>query len=1546
MSDFSCPCVSATQTCPISFSDVAQPVDESNLNITVLHEGIWTYGSSTGDTVYYKFEVPVDSTVPCPVVRLDAQTQVGAMSVFISPGEIPTATSTTWNVPYNGKDHTIFCPFSPLVVYGTYYVSMISQITSAYNSWGLRVSITNAETCPTNTTAPPDTSSDWIQSGQAVSLAMSTLDIKYFRLFYVLPEAKVAAGQRCFSFSASIIGTEIGTNGDIFASLTETQPSSSTNPEWVAATDIDDSLTAYICLPPGNDSIVIYVGVYNRATSSFGYLLTATTKEEISKIALDQLLYSQSSFSLNYGATPKLICDNQVFTCRAPPSATCSSSSSGCCYLFRNLAPTSEPNPLMPWNAFDTSIPEIWLIPWRDAGNLVSGKLVWSLYRSISDPTSGSEYAYTDPASCYIELGDLIVNSRNEKLTGNITFKAKTAKCDATNYNAKVKSIRGIVDDMSTMTDYYSLALSQLRLNLLSMSDEILGCDPLFKELTAQTNSTREFETLAACFSDVGTPAWGSDPCCNRTLALSSCCASARDNVSFSSYVTPTDTSASTRLCANPECANRAIETFISSESSIGNLQNGCASQFQASASVALKASLEAAASVCLAQLLTPELRGLPCLNDSSCNGAVCLPLTMRCNHSLEDVTNCIAESIDPTVARTLYNSWGNTTTPVLTNNTVELIHANAYTTECSGNEAIRYLTAYHYRTLDANCVDTCSEEPVCIDSSCLVENACNSTVTTAACSRYWVLVEADNAACLDHTECNWMSCATGQSSDDCRSACLDSSLSASTCTNCTGDHCVEVPGFNQTRCAEGACNLDVSLSPADCLALGGVCSVSCTDCVTENGCNSHGSCSDAAELAPILATLGRTDGVCVLPFTFNADGAYCADNTTSQIPSGCVSQIYGTEEECTNASLTYVWEVLATTRAECMAIGTYCKNERGINLPLTADECSLCSTASVASYYTWTVGVWTSARVQQLSWVERQWYNPLTLADGLNIALLQDDIESAVADVLTFPFITEALCRYTTSYSVAGSLVCDCTSNDNTSCFSSISNQRVGANRACPGIESSVNTRVATLQVFKDSFPAGSTCQLVEIYSTAASEYELDESHSLSSAIFQSSPTNSFWVVERHGLKDVAIGQIASGAVNVTFGEFDRLAGRVWLCIYVESDIDIAGVAKEWSLAELVDGTVLAFYPSKTINATDTMVCDYINETGSYFATKLVYDYQNEEEDSVSNRRQARAGAVLYFATVLFAIVQGTVLIINWQKEKIVRLKIVFVVLVGLNSLVRGIYMLVPASAFTGNESIQFIIFELPSFLFFSVFLSIIYLWVNVTLKASQWRKRKGFLGDAETVSRNLFIVANIVLYAIFIVFMFLISILPSIEKASVCFLGAQNNSIRNSSFYRTKLAYWVIVSALCVIISVGFLIGASSLLKLVLSVERTGVNKHSQGGHRSRRMNKLILITIVAVVCTIFLLIRSGLFLYTAITSKSINTILFVLLEVVPSCGLLYYLRPYFLISMFKSSKTSSRSSADSATASATPRTASARSGRSRSARSSSSKNHSNTS
>ena len=1514
LSDVTCPCVSSSQACPLKLEDVAPPVDETGLDVTVLREGVWFYGTLPSDQLvrYYRFEIPYDPDIPCPVVNLDMQTDLGLADGFISRGRIPTETSHDWTMPSNSREHIVLCPFLPQVTYGTYYIAMADRSNSAINSFGLRLQISNAISCPASNPVPPTPSPNWVNTSQAVYVSMAPLEVQHYQLYFEIPTNET---RRCFQFSAAISGLVAGTNGDIFASTTSQKPHQSGSADWAAQTSRDDSISALICLPNTQNSTTIYMAIYNRATVSYSYLFTAKADYDIQKAPVAELLFSQSAHTLNFGSSPKMICAGQVFTCHAPPSPKCDADGSNCCYIFRNLPPTKDPTPLVPWNAFDTSIPSINQIPWNEPDSMVPGRLAWALFLSRTDSSGGVEYTQADPASCRVVLGDMLLNSNNEKVTGEISFDMTIFPCDATQYADRVRQIRSMVDAMSSLTDYYDLALQQLRLNIMAMDDSLLGCSPVLARLIQRTVTSRAIPSFSACFADVGSAAWGSDPCCNRTLALTSCCASSFVPFSVSQY-TNLNSNQLSSICANPTCANRAAENLILSDASINNAVTGCSSQFLSSASIQVKANLESPLSTCLNRLFTTDLRNIRCLSDSDCvSPAMCNMSTLLCNHTMDELIICVSNTLDSNVARALYGIYGaDPSLEVSAANTYQLIANNDYEVQCSGEGSIAFITSYHYEKLDSNCKDSCAT-PICLDANCAVPDNCNSAVTPSACDRHWVLVLGNNQTCLDYLRCNWAVCDDTMLPATCEAMCLNASLSNQTCVNCAGGACLELPGWDQTRCMDGLCNLGAGYSSAACLANNGTCSVTCAGCNTQLGCESRGFCSDAAYLSTYVNST-TVQGVCVAPLTYNIDGVYCAINGSIRIPSGCIDLSFTNASACNDASSTYVWEVLATNQQDCINKGSACLNSLGVPLPLSTQECSLCSSATITPYYTWTSGQWTSARVQELNWVTRATDHPFTLASTPNIVSLRSHIENAAADVLTYPFITDALCRYTTSYTVASSLVCDCTPSSAGNCFSSISNQRVGANRACYGSSSVVNTRVGTLTVYPYTMPAGSLCELVTLYSTSASEYELDQSHSLSSAIFQSSPTNSFWVVKRQGL-DVAVGQIVSGAVNITVG---AVAGPMRLCIFVESDITIANVAQVWSLAELNNGVIQSFLPSSTLtyNATSATICDFIPGAGAYFATKLVKDYQTQQSDSTSNRRQAKAGAVLYLLTVAFAALQGTVLTINRVREKLFRLKLVFVILVGLNALVRGVYMVVPSNQFVGNESIQFIIFELPSFLFFSVYLSIIYLWVNVTLKASQWRKRKRFLGDAESISRDVFILANIILYAIFIVFMFLISILPSIEKPSVCFLGTQNDTLRNTSFYRVKLAYWCIVAGVCVLVSVGFLIGAFSLLRLVLSVERSGVSKHAQGDRQAKRMNKLFLITGVAAVCTVFLLIRSALFLYAAITSKPINTMVFVMLEVVPSCGLLYYLRPYFLSNLFKSSKTSSRSgrTSDSAT------------------------------
>lgn len=1512
-----CPCVSSQQSCPYSLSKVAMPVDESLLNVTVLQPGVLFHGESSGQSVYYRFEVPIDPDMPCPIARLELLTQLGTMSMFVSNEGIPSVDSHIWSLGYGSKDSIVLCPWVPLVTYGTYYVAMVNQLGSAVNAWGIRLTLQNAATC--NVTASSSSAPNAIYNGQAVYSKMAPFSNQYYQ--YNIDVAPTST-KRCAQFSVALAGTTLGTDGNLYVSTTNPTPNQNSIVEWLSASVGDTTISVMICVPAGASTLPVYIGTYNRSPLLATYLLTATSSFEATSLPLSSSLYAQSAESLTFGAAPRLVCGNdslsstQVFSCIAPASEGCDSQGSDCCYLFAPLAPVEAPTPVEPWNPWDTSLPQINTVPWDDAISyeLVSGKLSWMLYLGYSNPTTGIQYVTADPSTCVVQLGQMLVTSASDLVTGNISFTKKQLTCDYAAYKQVTNQMNAIIEQMSTLTDYDLLALQHVRLNILAMSDDILACDSLLSELATTTTTTREAEVPGACFAIPGTPAWASDPCCNTSLAVDTCCSLTNISIASLSY-SDEQTSAVNSMCSNPACATHAVSSFISAESSIGNSNTGCSSQFLASASPELTTRLQSAPSKCQDALLMDSLYGTACLVDADCAGVgICDLLTMRCNHTLNDVTDCVASILDDTVARAYYNAHGRTDDVVAPNTTAALIREYNYANRCIGEGSVAFLNAYHYELLEANCIDSCPATPACVDQDCKVNPLCNSTSTPTACSRYWTLVPADNVGCLNYMRCNWMKCDSTMTSVDCASLCVNSSISAQTCVNCASvDGCMEVYGLDEAQCGAGLCTLGSNYTATECVNSGS-CSLTCPTCNTSTGCIQNGFCSDASILGPYIAELG-SDGVCIQPFEYFLDGVACQNGTYS-VASGCVNLSLPNSGNCTEAGLS--WVTLATSQAECMAHGQGCRfaSTPNVLLDIPISTCSLCSSAETFYYYTWTHGVWTQGRVQQLAWVNRTYEAPFKIGPQLAFNDLIADLDSAVASVLTFPFITEALCRYTTSYSVASSLICDCSPDSPGDCYTTVVNQQVGAGSACSGIESTLNTRIASLTVLGNALPAHSSCQLVSLYSTSASEFELDESHSLSSAIFQSSPTNSFWVVTAQG-SSVSIGQIVSGAVNVTVGDVTSVGDdSVYLCIYVESDIQQAHIAEVWSLAQLVGGVVQAFPPSATVNFTGLAVCDYVPGTGTYFATKLVTNYQTQQVNSVSNIQQSDAGIALYFITAAFAVLQGVMLLLNFKKEKIIRLKLVFVVLVCINCLVRGAYLIVPSKSFVGFESIQFIIFELPSFLFFSVYLSIIYLWVNVVLKASRFGRRKGFLGDVETLSRDVFVVFNLLLYMIFIVFMYLISILPSLEQPSPCFLGAQNNSLRNSSFYKVKLAYWSIVAGLCFLVSLGFIAGATSLLRMVLSVEATGITKHNQGDARSKRMSKLYLITAVAMMCTLFLMVRAALFLYSSVTSKPINVMVFVLLEVIPSLGLLYYLRPYWFLSWFRSSGTSSRTTSDRGT------------------------------
>jgi len=141
--------------------------------------------------------------------------------------------------------------------------------------------------------------------------------------------------------------------------------------------------------------------------------------------------------------------------------------------------------------------------------------------------------------------------------------------------------------------------------------------------------------------------------------------------------------------------------------------------------------------------------------------------------------------------------------------------------------------------------------------------------------------------------------------------------------------------------------------------------------------------------------------------------------------------------------------------------------------------------------------------------------------------------------------------------------------------------------------------------------------------------------------------------------------------------------------------------------------------------------------------------------------------------------------------------------------------------------------------------------------------------------------------MHTVFIVFIILFYTLPLLQNTP-CSLGSLNQHVRNQQEYNINLAYNIFVALICTTICIGFILASGSVLLPMLAM----LNRNKR---RATLFNRIKLISFIALTCTICFLIRTALFLYSAITTNSITVIFFVLLEAIPNLGLVYYLRPF---------------------------------------------------
>jgi hypothetical protein len=1531
-----CQCVNSSLACGSSSSKLAPTVNENVsgpdgnlLHFNEMQEGVWFNSSilNTYDSEYAKFTVSYDPSRPCPIIVFEFQQEVGTLSAFLSARFIPTGATADFSHPFQSSSTLVICPTQPQFYYGTYYVYIQNQAGRSTNIYAMRYTIQQSPTCLAPSTAdvsaiPVQASSRWLQDGVAHSYTSATTN-----LFYQL-----YTEGRCTNFSVAVYRTSLqDAFSFLFVSTNVTNPNANAMNlvQWHALFP-DPYVNIQYCNPdPSATFNVFYIGQSFQANVGT-YQMVATVQQYQTPVSLSSMAYTQSRLEMSYGISPTLQCDTSEITCTYFPYRGCEFQPIGCCRYFTPVPPEEHVQAVWPWNAGDNSVAQYHLgINWADMQPLKPGKMAWSLLLEWSTATTRTITSNVDPSTCKVLLRNNLMSPTGESLTiPSIAFSKKEVACDAAEYQRVTAKMDALMATyVNAKDDVNEVALQQLRVVIASWNDVYDACKNLVLDSFADVMREYAQDQAYVCNYRPYTAAWAADPCCNPLLKSTTSCRPTTVN-----RLLPITGSVNSQVmeksCANPECSTSSVQTYLDTTNQVMDETTGCQDALSQRASVNKATDLLVFTVECKKLVEGPDLLGARCTTSDDCyKNAACSPTTGRCAYTPDDVLDCMANRVSFDTALGLYSVWGISGRP--DNESLLAAFQSRWKSEqCIGPQASRHRRGFVYTLGFPGCTDHCllnDYEPFCVDSAksrtaaCEISSFCDKSVNTSSsiCFRYWQPTISDETGCLDERICNWrrddsFPCPIGRTWD-CQADCL--SGSADVCMDCSRDisgSCLEIASITtESRCNQGLCSTNSSIvDPTEC-ELAGTCTAKCPGC-DEAQCTSTGACSDFSEFRTWVDA-GAT-GVCMRPrFWVALTQSYmCTSPATTLKGWGCAFLNTAlTEATCTGvAHATAFWVPFADSEATCTTNSGYGCWSTSLNFwwMRNQTECAICPDCVWKPHYTWSAGQWTPGRMQELTWAPRSYYGATSWASSVDYSVVTRDVNAAITRDFAFAYYTDSLCRYDSVNNLVQSIVCDCATEEQSQCFQNRDKALIGSTSVCPYQSRTVETSVGVTRISDTVVPLNSGCHEVDIAMTSVGKYQVPPDHSVTHALFNKIEKNPYLIVIND--KDAVVGQLISDAATLTF-EFEP-ASPISLCIFVADFIEIDSAATTYTLAKVrSDNSIEVFMEGATYTRSDVeaytasanssrlQVCGDITESGTYFAVAVVPNYKKLESRPGA---ETIAAACIYAALGVFVIVQGVLLIVDRNHQKLMAFKMTALVIILVNVGVRMAYVLLPTKAFKkGSESVAFIVFELPTFLYFSVFTVIVYLWVIVVLNTRHFGK-KSAMNKYRPLVRSLFAAMNIFMYFIFVAFIFMIAIMPQATKQSPCFLGSLDSAV--TSIERTiKISYWIFQLVISVILALGFAVSTVLLLNIIRKLNRRNLGRQEGQKGESRRAIRranetdvqMIIITVVAFVCVVFLLVRSAIFLDVAVNGTTLHVIVFCMLEVVPQTMLVFYLHPF---------------------------------------------------
>jgi len=179
---------------------------------------------------------------------------------------------------------------------------------------------------------------------------------------------------------------------------------------------------------------------------------------------------------------------------------------------------------------------------------------------------------------------EVLVSATNEPVTqpDMTVYKQRRMQCDMRQLNEKLSKFGTYLSALRTAVSEEDLEKARAWVMTVVGSDVWFACESVISQALVK-GTTQVQISSKDCVAAPDSPAWGSDPCCNRTLAMTQCCA-ARSVSVRTPILSSVDQAFVSRTCNKAGAAGFAsvintLNTYISTINSLEDRNKGCAAQ-------------------------------------------------------------------------------------------------------------------------------------------------------------------------------------------------------------------------------------------------------------------------------------------------------------------------------------------------------------------------------------------------------------------------------------------------------------------------------------------------------------------------------------------------------------------------------------------------------------------------------------------------------------------------------------------------------------------------------------------------------------------------------------------------------------------------------------------------------------------------------------------------------------------------------------------------------------------------------------------------------